>query len=128
MSSQSRLNNFVHIIEADEDATAKLESVIKDEPEYLDHMTQKLRDERDSREQLAALKAALEAEGKTVVEEAGHYGATGKARPCQAEVEPREEVLAAACGGFRPGDERCMGCGSIFPSFSGRGRGVLRCG
>lgn len=39
-------------------------------------MTQKLRDERDSREQLAALKAALEAEGKTVVEEAGHYGTT----------------------------------------------------
>ncbi|GAA2130871.1 hypothetical protein GCM10009825_12150 [Arthrobacter humicola] len=60
--------------ESDEDATAELESVIKDEPEYLDHMTQKLRDERDSREQLAALKAALEAEGKTVVEDAGHYG------------------------------------------------------
>lgn len=37
-------------------------------------MTQKLRDERDSREQMAALKAALEAEGKTVVEDAGHYG------------------------------------------------------
>ncbi|PVZ52340.1 ParB/RepB/Spo0J family partition protein [Arthrobacter sp. H-02-3] len=60
--------------ESDEDATAELESVIKDDPDYLDHMTQKLRDERDSREQLAALKAVLEAEGKTVVEDAGHYG------------------------------------------------------
>jgi hypothetical protein len=32
-------------------------------------MTQKLRDERDSREQLAVLKAVLESEGKTVVED-----------------------------------------------------------
>ena len=50
--------------ESDESATAELESVIKDEPEYLDHMTQKLRDERDSRDQLTALKASLEAGGK----------------------------------------------------------------
>ena len=37
-------------------------------------MTQKLRDEHDSREQLAAVKAVLEADGKTIVEDAGHYG------------------------------------------------------
>lgn len=48
--------------------------MIRDEPEYLDPMSQKLRGERDSREQLASLKAAPETEGKTVVEDAGHYG------------------------------------------------------
>jgi ParB family transcriptional regulator, chromosome partitioning protein len=60
--------------ESDQAATAEIESVIRDEPEYLEHVTQRLRDDRDAALALAGLKASLEAEGRTVVEEAGRYG------------------------------------------------------
>lgn len=60
--------------EGDDDAIAELESVIKDEPEYLEHIAQRLRDDRESRQQLAELTAELQAQGKTIVEDAGNYG------------------------------------------------------
>jgi ParB family chromosome partitioning protein len=60
--------------EGDDDALAELESAIKDEPQYLEHITQRLRDDRESRQQLAELTAELQAQGTTIVEEAGHYG------------------------------------------------------
>ena len=59
--------------DGDEDATAELESVIADEPHYLDHKAQKLRDERERARQRAELIATLEAEGKTQVESCGYY-------------------------------------------------------
>lgn len=59
--------------ESDEEATAELESVIQDEPEYLDHAAQKLRDERERQHKRAELIASLEAEGKTHVESCGYY-------------------------------------------------------
>ncbi|GAB2714204.1 hypothetical protein GCM10027038_10620 [Arthrobacter bambusae] len=60
--------------EGDEEATAELESVIKEKPENLDHKVQKLRDDRESRRVLDALIAELEAQGTVIVEDAGHYG------------------------------------------------------
>jgi ParB family chromosome partitioning protein len=60
--------------EGDEDATEELESVIMDEPDQLLHVAQQLRDRRESAAALAALIEELEAQGKTVVEDAGHYG------------------------------------------------------
>ena len=57
----------------DGDAVEELESVIADEPEMLAHVTQQLRDRRDRAAALAALTAELEAQGKTIVEDAGHY-------------------------------------------------------
>ncbi|MFK4637130.1 ParB/RepB/Spo0J family partition protein [Paenarthrobacter histidinolovorans] len=63
--------------EGNEDAVAELESVIKDEPEYLDHVAQKLRDDRDSQRALDTLIAELTAQGTVVVEDAdGYYGDT----------------------------------------------------
>jgi ParB family transcriptional regulator, chromosome partitioning protein len=59
--------------EGDQDAIEELESVIRDEPDYFDHIAQKLRDDRDSKAQLAALIEELVAQGKAIVEEAGHY-------------------------------------------------------
>ncbi|MCO4253370.1 ParB/RepB/Spo0J family partition protein [Pseudarthrobacter raffinosi] len=59
--------------ENDTDATEELESVIADEPDMLHHVAQQLRDRRDRAEALAALIAELEAAGKTIVEDAGHY-------------------------------------------------------
>ena len=59
--------------EGDQDATEELESVIADEPDQLLHVAQMLRDRRDRAAALAALIAGLEAEGKTIVEDAGHY-------------------------------------------------------
>ncbi|MFB0839973.1 ParB/RepB/Spo0J family partition protein [Arthrobacter sp. E44] len=59
--------------EGDEEATAELESVIMDEPDQLLHVAQLLRDRRESAAALAALMAELEAQGKTIVEDAGHY-------------------------------------------------------
>lgn len=59
--------------DGDEEAVAELESVIADEPEYLDHVAQKLRDDRASREALEALRTELTAQGKTIVEDAGYY-------------------------------------------------------
>ncbi|WP_422759299.1 ParB/RepB/Spo0J family partition protein [Paenarthrobacter sp. C1] len=59
--------------DGDEEAVAELESVIADEPEYLDHIAQKLRDDRASREALEALKTELTEQGKTIVEDAGYY-------------------------------------------------------
>ncbi|MDQ0636400.1 ParB family chromosome partitioning protein [Arthrobacter pascens] len=59
--------------EGDEDATEELESVIMDEPDQLLHVAQQLRDRRESAAALAALIAELEAKGKAVVEDAGHY-------------------------------------------------------
>jgi ParB family chromosome partitioning protein len=59
--------------EGDESATEELESVIMDEPDQLLHVAQLLRDRRESAAALAALIAELEAQGKTIVEDAGHY-------------------------------------------------------
>ena len=59
--------------EDDEDATEELESVIMDEPDQLLHVAQQLRDRRESATALTALIAELEAQGKTIVEDAGHY-------------------------------------------------------
>jgi ParB family chromosome partitioning protein len=59
--------------EGNEDATEELESVIADEPDQLLHVAQMLRDRRDRAAALAALIAELEADGKTIVEDAGHY-------------------------------------------------------
>ncbi|MDI3195544.1 ParB/RepB/Spo0J family partition protein [Pseudarthrobacter sp. AL07] len=59
--------------EGNEDALAELESVIMDEPDQLLHVAQLLRDRRESAAALATLIAELEAQGKTVVADAGHY-------------------------------------------------------
>jgi ParB family chromosome partitioning protein len=59
--------------EGDEDAIEELESVIRDEPDYFDHIAQKLRDDRESKALLAALIEELVAQGKAIVEDAGHY-------------------------------------------------------
>ncbi|MEC5180844.1 ParB/RepB/Spo0J family partition protein [Arthrobacter sp. CG_A4] len=59
--------------EGDEEATQELESVIMDEPDQLFHVAQQLRDHRDRAEALTALIAELEATGKAIVEDAGHY-------------------------------------------------------
>ncbi|MBT2565084.1 ParB/RepB/Spo0J family partition protein [Arthrobacter sp. ISL-85] len=59
--------------EGNEEATQELESVIMDEPGQLLHIAQRLRDRRESAAALAALIAELEAQGKTIVEGAGHY-------------------------------------------------------
>jgi ParB family chromosome partitioning protein len=64
---------IVHIIEGDEDAQQELESVIRDESDYFDHIAQKLRDDRESKAHLVALIEELVAQGKAIVEEAGHY-------------------------------------------------------
>lgn len=60
--------------EGDEEAVAELESVIIDEPEYLEHIAQKLRDAREAKKVLDALTAELQEQGKTIVEDAGYYG------------------------------------------------------
>lgn len=59
--------------EQDEAATADLESVLLDDPDQLLHVAQRLRDQRESAAALTALIAELEAQGKTIVEDAGHY-------------------------------------------------------
>lgn len=59
--------------EDDPDATEELESVLADEPDMLMHVTQRLRDKRDIAAARAALIAELEGQGKTIVEDAGHY-------------------------------------------------------
>lgn len=59
--------------EGDEDATEELESVIMDEPEQLLHVAQQLRDRRESAVALTALIDELKAQGKAIVENAGHY-------------------------------------------------------
>lgn len=59
--------------EGDQDAIEELESVIRDEPQYFDHIAQKIRDDRESKAQLAALIEELIAQGKAIVEDAGHY-------------------------------------------------------
>jgi|TARA_R100000935_G_C2811834_1_gene155347 ParB family chromosome partitioning protein len=59
--------------EGDQDAIEELESVIRDEPQYFDHIAQKLRDDRESKTQLSALIEELIAQGKAIVEDAGHY-------------------------------------------------------
>ena len=59
--------------EDDPDATEELESVLVDEPDMLLHVTQRLRDKRDIAAACAALIAELEGQGKTIVEDAGHY-------------------------------------------------------
>jgi ParB family transcriptional regulator, chromosome partitioning protein len=56
------------------DAVAEIETIIADEPEYFDHLVQRLRDERESQKALDALVAELEAQGKEVVPHAGVYG------------------------------------------------------
>ncbi|MET3176391.1 UNVERIFIED_ORG: ParB family chromosome partitioning protein [Arthrobacter sp. UYCu721] len=59
--------------EANQDATAEIESVLADEPDQLHHVAQQLRDRRDRAAAHTALIAELEATGKTIVEDAGHY-------------------------------------------------------
>ncbi|MFJ6378000.1 ParB/RepB/Spo0J family partition protein [Pseudarthrobacter oxydans] len=59
--------------ELDEEATLELESVIMDEPDQLHHVAQLLRDRRESAAARTALIEELEAQGKTIVEDAGHY-------------------------------------------------------
>jgi ParB family chromosome partitioning protein len=59
--------------EGDEDATEELESVIMDEPDQLLHVAQLLRDRRESAVALTSLTEELQAQGKAVVEDAGHY-------------------------------------------------------
>ncbi|MFF1254960.1 ParB/RepB/Spo0J family partition protein [Pseudarthrobacter sp. NPDC058329] len=59
--------------ELDEEATLELESVIMDEPDQLHHVAQLLRDRRESAAARAALIEELEAQGKAIVEDAGHY-------------------------------------------------------
>jgi ParB family chromosome partitioning protein len=59
--------------EGSQDATAEIESVLADEPDQLHHVAQRLRDRRDRAAALAALIAELEAAGKTIVADAGHY-------------------------------------------------------
>ncbi|MEW1857485.1 ParB/RepB/Spo0J family partition protein [Pseudarthrobacter oxydans] len=59
--------------EGSQEATEELESVIMDEPDQLLHVAQLLRDRRESAAALAALIEELEAAGKTIVEDAGHY-------------------------------------------------------
>jgi ParB family chromosome partitioning protein len=59
--------------EDDPDATEELESVLADEPDMLLHITQRLRDKRDIAAARAALIAEIEGQGKTIVEDAGHY-------------------------------------------------------
>lgn len=59
--------------EGDEEATEELESVIMDEPDQLLHVAQLLRDKRESAAALAALKEDLQAQGRTIVEDAGYY-------------------------------------------------------
>lgn len=59
--------------EGDEDATEELESVIMDEPEQLLHVAQLLRDRRENAAALTALIEELKSQGKTIVEDAGHY-------------------------------------------------------
>ncbi|MET3937184.1 ParB/RepB/Spo0J family partition protein [Arthrobacter sp. OAP107] len=59
--------------EQDEAATAELESVLMDDPDQILHVAQRLRDQRESAAALAALITEVEAQGKTIVEDAGHY-------------------------------------------------------
>lgn len=59
--------------EGNQDATEEIESVLADEPDQLHHVAQQLRDRRDRAATLAALIAELEAAGKAIVEDAGHY-------------------------------------------------------
>jgi len=59
--------------EGNEEASRELESVIMDEPDQLLHVAQLLRDKLESAAALAASKEELEAQGKTIVEDAGYY-------------------------------------------------------
>ncbi|MFJ4264613.1 ParB/RepB/Spo0J family partition protein [Paenarthrobacter nicotinovorans] len=59
--------------ENDEAATADLESVLMDEPDQLFHLAQQIRDNRAREAELAALIDGLKAEGKRIVDYAGHY-------------------------------------------------------
>ncbi|MFJ4286831.1 ParB/RepB/Spo0J family partition protein [Paenarthrobacter nicotinovorans] len=59
--------------EQDEAATADLESVLMDEPDQLFHLAQQIRDDRAREAELTALIDGLKADGKTIVDYAGHY-------------------------------------------------------
>ncbi|WP_144663193.1 ParB/RepB/Spo0J family partition protein [Paenarthrobacter nicotinovorans] len=59
--------------EQDEAATADLESVLMDEPDQLFHVAQQIRDDRAREAALTKLIDGLKAEGKTIVDYAGHY-------------------------------------------------------
>ena len=59
--------------EQDEAATADLESVLMDDPAQLFHVAQQIRDDRAREAELAALIEGLKAQGKTIVDYAGHY-------------------------------------------------------
>ncbi|WP_077491125.1 ParB/RepB/Spo0J family partition protein [Sinomonas mesophila] len=53
------------------EATQRLEAAIADDPDMLEHVAQRLRDERERARQLAAAAAEYEAQGLTVVEQMG---------------------------------------------------------
>jgi ParB family chromosome partitioning protein len=59
--------------EQDEAATADLESVLMDEPDQLFHLAQQIRDDRAREAALTELIDGLKADGKTIVDYAGHY-------------------------------------------------------
>ena len=59
--------------EQDDAATADLESVLMDEPDQLFHLAQQIRDDRAREAELTALIDGLKADGKTIVDYAGHY-------------------------------------------------------
>jgi len=68
--------------EGDEDAVAKLESVIEDEPDYLEHAAQRLRDERREAALIAEATAAATARKLTILDEdPGTYYYSGPAAP-----------------------------------------------
>lgn len=59
--------------DGDEDAIEELNSVIADEPHYLDHVAQRIRDKKVAATALEAKLAELADAGTTVVDEAGNY-------------------------------------------------------
>lgn len=102
----------VHKIEDDPDATEQPESVLADELDMLLlHVTQRLRDKRDMAAARAALIAELEGQGKTTVEDAGHYA--------------DEDALYVSAANCADGEIGCLNSAcSICTSQSGPGKGI----
>jgi ParB family chromosome partitioning protein len=86
--------------ELDDEATLELESVIMDEPDQLHHVAQLLRDRRESAAARASMIEELEAQGKTIVEDAGHYADKENlyvSAANRADGEPATDEDANAC-------------------------------
>ena len=60
-------------MKGDEDATEELESVIADEPDQLLHVAQQLRDRATAPPPSPRSSRSSKRQGKTIVEDAGHY-------------------------------------------------------